>query len=329
MGIHYSHLYNFERCRLFEWYHYQKKSIREVARLLNRSHATISREIRRNKYHYYVPTYYPHPAQFYYEQRMKERAKRIKLKSVEAQQYVADMLKLGWTPEIIAGRIKLDETLPNLSHEAIYQYIYKENPPLIVYLPRQHKKRRKKYTARKTKTVWGRRTSILERPNDINDRSSYGHWESDSIESSDKKCALNVLLERVSRLTHITKLTSKKAIITSNAICKQLSIYPSNFCLSITYDNGTENTGFKKVEAKFKNKSYFCEPYHSWEKGAVEQVNSLIRRYYPKRTNFQNVTQHQLKKVEKLLNDRPRKCLGFKTPNEVYNELGGALPIRI
>ena len=77
------------------------------------------------------------------------------------------MLKLGWTPEIIAGRIKLNETLPNLSHETIYQYIYKENPSLIVYLPRQHKKRRKKYTARKTKTVWGRRTSILERPNDI------------------------------------------------------------------------------------------------------------------------------------------------------------------
>jgi IS30 family transposase len=144
-----------------------------------------------------------------------------------------------------------------LSHEAICQYIYKENSSLIVYLPRQHKKRRKKYTARKTKTILGRRTGILERPNGINDRSSYGHWESDSIESSDKKCALNVLLERVSRLTHITKLTSKKAIITSNAICKQLSIYPSNFCLPITYDNGTENTGFKKVEAKFKNKSYF------------------------------------------------------------------------
>jgi IS30 family transposase len=120
-----------------------------VARLLNSSHAITSREIRRNKYHYYVPTYYPHPAQFYYEQRMKERAKRIKLKPAEAQQYIAGMLKLGWTPEIMAGRIKLDETLPNLSHEAIYQYIYKENPSLIVYLPRQHKKRRKRYTARK------------------------------------------------------------------------------------------------------------------------------------------------------------------------------------
>ena len=168
MGIHYSHLSNFERCRLFEWYHYQKKSIREVARLLNRSHATISREIRRNKSYHYVPTYYPHPAQFHYEQRMRERAQRIKLKSIEAQQYVVSKLKLGWTPEIIAGRMKLDGTYPSSSHEAIYQYIYKENPSLIVYLPRQHKKRRKKYTARKTHTVWGARTSILERPNDIN-----------------------------------------------------------------------------------------------------------------------------------------------------------------
>jgi IS30 family transposase len=90
-------------------------------------------------------------------------------------------------------------------------------------------------------TVWGRRTSILERPNDIKDMSSYGHWQSKSIESSDKKCALNALLERVSRLTHITKLMSKEAIITSNAICKQLSIYPSNFCLSFTYDNGAKH----------------------------------------------------------------------------------------
>jgi IS30 family transposase len=143
------------------------------------------------------------------------------------------------------------------------------------------------------------------------------------------------LLERVSRLTHIVKLTSKKALATSNAIFKQLSIYPPDFSLSVTYDNaygygyGSENTEFKKVEAKLKNKSYFCEPHRSGEKGAVEQVNSLIRRYYPKRTNFHNVTQYQLKKVESLLNDRPRKCLGFKTPNEVYNELGGAFPIRI
>jgi IS30 family transposase len=85
MGIHYSHLSNFERCRLFEWYHYQKKSIREVARLLNRSHATISREIRRNKSYHYDPTDYPHPAQFYYVRRMRERARCIKLKSIEAQ----------------------------------------------------------------------------------------------------------------------------------------------------------------------------------------------------------------------------------------------------
>jgi IS30 family transposase len=329
MGTQYSHLSNFERCRLFEWYHYQKKSIREVSRLLNRSHSTISRELKRNKYDYYVPTYYPHPAQMYYEVRVRERAKRVKLKSVEAQRYVADKLKLGWSPEIIAGRIKFDKTLPSVSHEAIYQYIYKNETSLIVYLARQHKKRKKKYPTRKTKTVWGQRCSILDRPDDINLRKNVGHWESDSVESSDRKCALNVLLERVSRVCHITKLSSKKALATSNAICKKLSIYPPSSCLSITYDNGSENTEFKKVEAILKNKSYFCEPYHSWEKGAVEQINGLIRRYYPKKTNFSKVSHQKLKKVEEQLNNRPRKCLGFKTPNEVYNELGGALPIRI
>lgn len=325
MNAHYSHLSEFERCRIFDWYHCRKKSIREIGRLLRRSHTTISRELRRNKCHHYVPCYYPHPAQRAYNSRMRLRAKRTKLKSLMVQQYVVAKLQIGWSPEIIAGRMKRDSSLPSVCHESIYQYIYKENPSLIKYLPRQHKRRRKQRPYRKSTTVWSNRVSILERPEDINTRACVGHWESDSIESRNRKCALNVLVERVSRVCHITKLSSKKALITRNAICKRLASYPPIMCQSITYDNGTENAAFKEVETNLNVKSYFCQPYHSWEKGSVEQVNGLIRRFYPKKTNFEYVTQHQLSKIEDLLNNRPRKCLEYKTPNEVYNELSGAL----
>ncbi|MFT4994529.1 MAG: IS30 family transposase [Paraglaciecola sp.] len=210
---------------------------------------------------------------------MRGRVRRVKLKSLLAQQYVTDKLKTGWSPEIIAGRMKFENALPNVCHEAIYHYIYKEMPSLIIYLPRQHRKRKKKHAYHKTVTVWGNRTSILERLEDINTRTSVGHWESDSIESKNRKCAVYVLVKRVSRLRHITKLWSKKALVTSNAICKRLSLYPPHFCKSVTYDNGSENMRYSNVEMALNIQSYFCQPYHSCEKGAVEQVNSLIRGY--------------------------------------------------
>jgi IS30 family transposase len=144
MGRQYSHLCIWERLRLFEWYHCDKKSIREIGRLLKRSHTTISREVRRNKTDYYVPTYYPHPAQYYYSLRMKQRSRRRPFKSAETRQYVREKLSLGWSPEIISGRIELEQNLKTVSHEAIYQYVYKHAPEFIKYLPRHHKRRRKK-----------------------------------------------------------------------------------------------------------------------------------------------------------------------------------------
>jgi IS30 family transposase len=256
---------------------------------------------------------------------MKRRSLRCPLKSAETRQYVEEKLSLGWSPEIISGRLELDQGLKKVSHETIYQYIYKHAPEFIKYLPRHHKRRRKKHPYRKQHTVIANKISIVDRPESINNRLEAGHWESDSIESTSRKTGLNVLLERATRLVQITKLSSKKSIDTFHAIENRLFHFPDKFIKSITYDNGSENAKHLQVNDAFKCDSYFCQPYHSWEKGSVEQVNGLIRRYLPKGTDFTHIHHTKIKEIEMALNNRPRKCLDFKTPLEVYTEIYGAL----
>lgn len=321
----YTHISHFERGRIFEWCYYKKITIREIADRLNRHHTTISRELKRNSHWQYRGKYYPNIAQRMAEYRLSKRSRRCKLKSIETQQHVIDRLKVGWTPEVISGRLSLQSELPQVSHEAIYQYIYKEAPELSESLPRKHKKRRRKIPYRKRRSNITERTMIYDRPENINNRSEYGHWESDTIESRNRKSGLNVLVERKSRITHISKLNSKKSLDTQKAIQKRLLNHPSALIQSITYDNGSENSNHLKVNEVLESNSYFCIPYHSWEKGAVEQINSLIRRYIPKKTDISQISGTEIYKIEKLLNNRPRKCLNYKTPYEVFREHRGAL----
>jgi len=138
---------------------------------------------------------------------MRKRVTRERLKCSETRDYVVDKLRIGWTPELISGRLKLKPEAPYACHESIYQYIYHQAPELIPLLPRKHKRRRKKYPARKYVRKTTLKTSILERPIEVDERTELGHWESDSVESKGRKLALNVLVERVSRLAHISKLS--------------------------------------------------------------------------------------------------------------------------
>lgn len=322
----YTHLRLTERQLIYSWFHCGNESIREIARRLSRSHSTISREIKRNITDYYVPTYYPNPAHAMYEWRIKSRSQRLLLKNNDTRKYVIKKIKLGWTPQLISGRIKLEGDLVPVSHEAIYQFIYKEQKDLIAYLPRKHKNRRNKYPSRKYVTKTSQKVSILDRPENINNRLIPGHWETDSVESKHRNGGLNVIVERVSRLVKISKLSSKKAKATTHSIVNKLSDFPSSFIQSITYDNGNENAEHLLINRILGCKSYFCQPYHSWEKGAVEQVNGLIRRYLPKGTDMKLVHPSSIRKIENLLNNRPRRCLGYKTPYEVYDEIiSGAL----
>ena len=162
------------------------------------------------------------------------------------------------------------------------------------------------------------RTPIKDRPLAANLRTEPGHWEADTAVSRQSKAAIAIVIERTSRLVKIRHMLSKSAHHMEQALISSLADIPPQFRKSITYDNGTENTRHQTVNKALNTLSFFCEPYHSWEKGSVEQVIGLIRRTYPKKTDWALISQSDLDIIQHKLNHRPRKCLNFLSPHEAY-----------
>jgi len=169
------------------------------------------------------------------------------------------------------------------------------------------------------------RIFIDERPEKINTREEFGHWEADCAVSRQSSSCLHILLERKTRLLKITKLARLSAARVRQAVIWRLACQPRFARLTITYDNGHENTDHLEVNQALEMGSYFCHPYHSWEKGSVENGIGLIRRFLPKKTDFERTPLSEIRRIEKLLNNRPRKCLNYKTPREVFSQLSDAL----
>lgn len=299
----------------------QGMSLREIGRKIGRPHTTVSRELIRNHQgHPLMSGYVPELAQNLAVKRHADTSKRPRLKSQEVRDFVHEKLNIGWTPEQISGTI--NETLPDfsISYEAIYQYIYTDYREGISLLARSHKQRYpRKYSKKSRAPKIKNRVDIDKRPEEINQRKVFGHWESDSIVSQSGISAINVILERISRRIFINKTTDKTSETTKKAIIGSLKKLPAHARLSVTYDNGSENYYHEEINLELNMQSYFCKPYHSWEKGAVENANGLIRRFIPKKTNLDTVTEEELKIIEFKINNRPRKCLGFKTPENVFS----------
>jgi IS30 family transposase len=295
-------------------------SLGDIAKALGRSKSTISREFARNS----PPErlrYTPCRAHARACERKTTANTHERLKNDFIRQYVKDGLEQGWSPEQISGRIRIDHPGNFINHEAIYQYIYHPRNPnrleMINLLRRAHKKRRNKSIGRKErKTKIPNRIPIDARPKSVENRRRYGHWEGDSLISRKSKAALNTLTERKSRLVLITKLPRKGAAETNKAIINRLKKLPANGRQTLTLDNGTENAKHEQLSAKLGIKCYFAHPYSSWERGTNENLNGLIRWYLPKGTDFSKIAPEQIALIEYLLNSRPRKCLGYKTPLE-------------
>lgn len=304
---------------------WDKLSIREIARRVGRNPSTICREINRNTPPL-VRRYTPHVAQEKYEHRKRIVRVRPRLKDPRIINYVKVKLKENWSPEQIAGRWNRTDKKLTISHEAIYQYIYVSTKPgeaddLRVYLRRKHKRRQRKYIMfKEPKTTIPNRVSIDLRPKETDGRKTYGHWEGDSIVSRKSKVGLNTLSERKSRLVRISRLSRKTAMETYQAVVGRLQEYPKKLRQTLTLDNGTENAGHEKITQQINIHCYFAHPYHSWERGTNENTNDLIRYYFPKGTDFARVSEKEIKRVENLLNNRPRKCLNYLTPLEVFNK---------
>jgi transposase, IS30 family len=317
----YTHLSPAERDEI-AIYSAQGVSLNDIAMQLNRSTSTISRELKRNKSPIYN-SYLSHLAQQRASERKSNAHQRQRLKNTSIRFYVVRKLKLGWSPEQIAGRISIDHPKLQISHEAIYQYLYDSNvrqdEDLVPYLARAHKRRQLKGHRHTHKSLHiPHRISINDRPKYILKRKQFGHWETDSVISRQSTAALNVTVERKSRFTKITKMQRKSAHQTRCALTRLLSRLPKHARHTITYDNGSENVDHHHVNDVLGTRSFFCNPFHSWEKGTDENTIGLIRRVFPKKTDFKSVHIDDIKKLQHRLNNRPRKCLSFSTPLEVF-----------
>ena len=328
MGKVYRHLSLTERDRITEL-RFQGISLREIANELGRSPSTLSRELKRNATPAYK-LYLSHRAHERAVTRKKESSIRPRLKEERIVSYVRARLAEDWSPELIAGRIGQEISGVAISYEAIYQYIYdpktEGREELIGCLVRGHRKRKKKGIGRKErKTKIPNRIPIEERPVSADNRSWFGHWEGDSLVSRKSLAVLNSLVERKSRLLLLTRLKRKTAQQTSDAVIERLKLLPKGARRTLTLDNGSENSRHEDITEAIGTRCYFALPYASWQRGSNEQVNGLVRRYFPKGTDFGKITDEQVARVESLLNNRPRKCLGYKTPLEVAS-VAVALP---
>ena len=266
-------------------------SLGEIARVLGRDKSTISREIRRNR------------PQGRARQRWMESHKKQRLANPVIRGYVEEKISLGWPPEIVAGRIGLDSPEMSVSHEAIYQYIYSSGRRLIPHLVRGgFERKRRGYSRSHGKPHIPGRIDISLRPEAVGQRKEPGHWEADLMKSGRAgKSALNVLNERVSRLALLTKTPDGTSGKSASAVIRRLPAVPERLRRSVTYDNGPENADHALVNRTLGTDSYFCAPYHSWEKGTVENTIGLVRRWLPKKTNLDTVSDNKIMEIERWL----------------------------
>ncbi len=276
--------------------------------------STISRELRRNSGRFgYKPT------RAIARARGRHKCKEKKRIDCETWARVGALLCLEWSPEQISKRLLL-EALPTVSHETIYRHVYtnkEEGGVLYMHLRRRHtyRKRIHKYCKR---GGWDTRRSIAERPDIVETRSRIGDWEADSIIGRKRKGGIISLVERCSRLCCLKKVTTKSPAIVADAICNKLKPLKHKV-FTITSDNGFEFTSHQAIAASLGADFFFADPYSSWQRGTNENTNGLVRQYFPKKTDFSFLSDEHVQLVEDRLNNRPRKCLDFRTPNEVFH----------
>ena len=302
----------------------KKKSLRYIAKRLGRHHTTLGRELDRNAK--YGKSYLPCIADRYATRKALRQRFRAALKNPLVFVYVREKLRLGWSPEIIAGRLKVDHPDQSIHFETIYKYIHKpknKRDKLWKYLEMGHNKRRVKggRSVKRLSKIKGAK-SIDLRPKTILKRKTAGHFETDNMEGvkTDNK-VLSVTSERMTRVLLLNLLKNRKSKTKANFVIKRLNSFPDKLKLSLTADNGPENTNHKLITRKTNINVYFCHPYHSWEKGTVENRIKKIRRILPKGQSLDNVSDLKIQQIENWINNIPMKVLDYKTPNEKMQEV--------
>ena len=320
MAEHYPHLSLEDRCAIARL-HEAGQSHRQIAAALDRSPSTVSRELNRNRGT--TVGYKPAYAQ---EQSRARRWSGSRLERDDAlRTLVLGCLKRGWSPEQIAGRLRQQKAATTVSHETIYRFIYAQirrtqNYDWRHYLPRAKFKRG--YRGRKGGSPVQHikdRVSIEKRPLFINARRQPGHWEADYMLFSRYGQSVLVAEERSSRFTHLAKPPSRKAATTAAQLRAWLAPLPPQLRRTLTQDNGTEFAEHHKLRDALAVKTYFCNPHSPWEKGGIENTNGRLRRFLPRKADLSRCSQHKLDAIAQRCNNTPRKCIGFKTPAELFS----------
>ena len=312
--MNYTHLTQEERYQIHA-YKQAGKSVPEIAKKLGRNKSSLYRELERNTGQ---RGYRPKQADALAVKRLSNAPKAIKLTEIVIVK-VEEKLRCYWSPEQISGRLLKEEGI-SISHETIYQHILRDKKnggDLYTYL-RHQKKRRRRYGSK----VHDRRgqikdkVSIDERPKVVDAKTRLGDWEGDLVIGKNHKGALVTLAERKSMKVKIDIVPSKEA----NGVGKSVSnLLSKEKVFTITFDNGKEFANHKQMAVDTSSKVYFAHPYSSWERGLNENTNGLIRQFFKKGSSFENISNEDVKAVEDLLNNRPRKSLGYNTPNEIYS----------
>ena len=329
----YKHLTVFDRALIGQKH---KEGMREndIAKLIKRDRSTVIRELARNG----APKTKRYRADSAHGKALARRAKRgvrPRLKNNIIRTYTVEKLKLGWSPEQVAIRLPIDHKGQTISAEAIYQYIYTSfvnvgtgkaragHEDLRIYLARRHKRREKKGFRATQKLYHVPLPSIEDRPSLVDKRKEIGHWEDDTVVSRESTERLKSINERVSGVVLLGKMRDGTIEESNRVVIERLSVLPDELRKTLTRDRGSENLGYLEIQQELDMTCYFAHAYCSQERGSNENLNGLVRRVYPKKTDFRTVTDADLRRLEYRLNTRPRKRHGGKTPLEVLFECTG------
>jgi IS30 family transposase len=288
---------------------------KEIAGAVGRSPSTISRELRRNQMD---SGYFAGQAQQEAQRRRRERPLDRKMEDPEINQAVRGRLAQEWSPEQIEGRMQQEDSGRSVSSQTIYTWIKQDEE-------REHwesllRRRGKRPNRRKNATTTGDAGRIVNRPEVIEERLRLGDFEGDTVLGSPGTGGLATLVDRKSRFTIVVKVQSKNADHVHQKIKQRLKELDEERRHSITFDNGTEFARCHRLEKHLGMELYFADPGCPYQRGTNENTNGLIRQYFPKGTDFRDISHSEVRQVEKTLNNRPRACLGFRTPAEVFFE---------
>jgi len=288
----------------------------EIAKKLSVHPSTISRELMRNRD--CIRGYNPELAQIKSTQTHQEKRKRSSITKI-IEKYIRAKLKLDWSPEQIAGRLKKDKNIA-IHHETIYRFIYQNKNnggQLYKYLRHKNKKYHKRSNTYQARGTIIGRVMIDKRPKVVENKSRIGDWEIDTVVGKDHKGFLVTVVDRKSKFTMIQGVKSKHAEVVTKALIEMITPV-KDITHTITSDNGKEFAYHKQVSDALNTDFYFANPYHSWERGLNEHTNGLIRQYLPKKSSFLNISKDEILMIQNRLNHRPRKILNYKTPYEVF-----------